>query len=122
MYRGDDGQIAYRCPAEPLSVYLAKGGKAEDAEGRKCLCNALMANIGHQQIRCGHHVEPPLVTAGDDLTEVARFLPAGSSSYGVADVLDALLPREVTSTCFTGCSAASRDRRLIAATSRDLEI
>jgi nitronate monooxygenase len=92
MYRDDDGQIAYRCPAEPLSTYLAKGGKAEDAEGRKCLCNALMANIGHQQIRCGHHVEPALVTAGDDLTEVARFLPAGSTSYGVADVLDALSP------------------------------
>ena len=91
MYRGEDGQIAYRCPAEPLSTYLAKGGKAEDAVGRKCLCNALMANIGHQQVRCGHHVEPPLVTAGDDLTEVARFLPAGSASYGVADVLDALL-------------------------------
>lgn len=92
MYRDDDGQIAYRCPAEPLSTYLSKGGKAEDAEGRKCLCNALMANIGHQQVRCGHHVEPALVTAGDDLTEVARFLPAGSTSYGVADVLNALLP------------------------------
>jgi nitronate monooxygenase len=91
MYRGDDGQIAYRCPAEPLSIYLAKGGKAEDAGGRKCLCNALMANIGHQQVRCGHHVEPPLVTAGDDLAEIGRFLPAGSTSYGAADVLDALL-------------------------------
>ena len=91
MYRGEDGRIAYRCPAEPRSTYLAKGGKAEDAEGRICLCNALMANIGHQQVRCGHHVEPPLVTAGDDLTEVGRFLPAGSTSYGAADVLDALL-------------------------------
>jgi nitronate monooxygenase len=92
MYRGEDGQIAYRCPAEPLSTYLAKGGQADDAVGRKCLCNALMANIGHQQVRCGHHVEPPLVTAGDDLTEVARFLPPGGASYGVADVLDGLLP------------------------------
>ena len=91
MYRGEDGRIAYRCPAEPRSTYLAKGGKAEDAEGRICLCNALMANIGHQQVRCGRHVEPPLVTAGDDLTEVGRFLPAGSTSYGAADVLDALL-------------------------------
>ena len=91
MYRDEDGQIAYRCPAEPLPVYVAKGGNAQDAVGRKCLCNALMANIGHQQVRCGHHVEPPLVTAGDDLTEIARFLPAGGASYGAADVLDALL-------------------------------
>lgn len=91
LYRDDDGKIAYRCPAEPLSVYVAKGGRAEDAAGRKCLCNALMANIGHQQVRCGRHVEPPLVTAGDDLTEIARFLPAGAVSYGAADVLEALL-------------------------------
>jgi len=45
MYRGEDGRIAYRCPAEPRSTYLAKGGKAEDAEGRICLCNALMATL-----------------------------------------------------------------------------
>jgi nitronate monooxygenase len=91
LYRDENGKIGYRCPAEPLSVYLAKGGKAEDAEGRKCLCNALMANIGHQQVRCGQHVETPLVTAGDDLAEIARFVPEGSESYGAADVLEALL-------------------------------
>lgn len=96
-YRADDGEIAYRCPAEPLSLYLAKGGKAEAAAGRKCLCNALMANIGHPQVRCGHWVEPPLVTAGDDLTEIARFLQPGASSYGAADVLQQLL---------AGCAAS----------------
>lgn len=92
LCRGEDGQIGYRCPAEPLSLYLKKGGKAEDAAGRKCLCNALMANIGHQQVR-GRHVEPPLVTAGDDLTEIARFLPPEASDYTAADVLEALLAR-----------------------------
>ena len=96
-YRAENGEIAYRCPAEPLSVYVAKGGKAEAAAGRKCLCNALMANIGHPQVRCGRWVEPPLVTAGDDLTEIARFLPAGASSYGAADVLHQLL---------AGCAAS----------------
>ncbi len=92
IVRADDGSLVHRCPAEPLSLYISKGGKAEDAAGRKCLCNALMANIGHQQVRCGHRVEPPLVTAGDDLTEIARFLPANADSYSVADVLNALLP------------------------------
>ena len=91
LYRAEDGQIGYRCPAEPLALYLAKGGRAEDAAGRKCLCNALMANIGHAQVRCGHHVEPPLVTAGDDLVHIARFLPPGAETYGVTDVLDSLL-------------------------------
>jgi nitronate monooxygenase len=92
IVRTDDGALVHRCPAEPLSLYLSKGGKAEDAAGRKCLCNALMANIGHQQIRCGHRVEPALVTAGDDLTEIARFLPANATTYSAADVLKALLP------------------------------
>lgn len=90
LYRGDDGRVAYRCPAEPVTVWVAKGGKPEEAAGRKCLCNALMANIGHQQVRCGRHVEPALVTAGDDLAGIDRFLPPGSSSYGVDDVLNVL--------------------------------
>jgi nitronate monooxygenase len=92
VVRTDDGTFVHRCPAEPLSLYLSKGGNIEDAAGRKCLCNALMANIGHQQVRCGHRVEPPLVTAGDDLTEIARFLPEHETTYSAADVLNALLP------------------------------
>jgi nitronate monooxygenase len=92
IVRAEDGSLVHRCPAEPLSLYLSKGGKAEDAAGRKCLCNALIANIGHPQVRCGHHIEPALVTAGDDLTEIARFLPANATTYTAADVLNALLP------------------------------
>lgn len=92
VVRAEDGTLIHRCPAEPLSLFLSKGGKVEDAAGRKCLCNALMANIGHQQVRCGTHVEPPLVTAGDDLTQIARFLPDSAATYGAADVLNALLP------------------------------
>lgn len=110
LCRAPDGRIAYRCPAEPLTTYVAKGGKAEDAAGRKCLCNALMANIGHQQVRCGRHVEPALVTAGDDLTEIARFLPPGAANYGVSDVLAALLPAE----CF-GERAKRTDSAVLAA-------
>ena len=91
VVRSEDGTLIHRCPAEPLSLYLSKGGEADDAVGRKCLCNALMANIGHAQVRCGHHVEPPLITAGDDLTQIARFLPENESTYSAADVLHALL-------------------------------
>jgi nitronate monooxygenase len=108
LYRDENGKIGYRCPAEPLSLYLSKGGKAEDAEGRKCLCNALMANIGHQQVRCGQYVEVPLVTAGDDLVQVASFVPAGATSYGVDDVLQALLAG-ATERCDSPECAASRN-------------
>jgi nitronate monooxygenase len=90
-YRTSDGTIGYRCAAEPVSVYVAKGGNAEDAAGRKCLCNALLANIGHPQMRNGSRTEQGIVTAGDDLCNVANFLLPGQSTYSAADVIAKLL-------------------------------
>ena len=86
-----DGGIGYRCAAEPAANYIAKGGKAEDTIGRKCLCNALLANIGLAQSHKNGSVEPPLVTAGDDMNDIARFLAPGRSSYSAADVVQSLL-------------------------------
>lgn len=86
-----DGRMAYRCPAEPVENYLVKGGKADETTGRKCLCNALMANIGLAQTRKDGSVELPLVTAGDDLKSVAQFVMPGEGSYGAADVIMSLL-------------------------------
>jgi nitronate monooxygenase len=90
-YAEADGKIGYRCAAEPVANYLAKGGKVEETEGRKCLCNSLMANIGHQQTRKDGYVEPALVTIGDDLNTVAQFLAPGRTSYSAADVVHSLL-------------------------------
>ena len=92
-YRSDDGAIDYRCAGEPVTTYVAKGGKAESAEGRKCLCNSLMANIGHPQVRAGKHVEKGLITAGDDLANLIRFLRPDGSEYHASDVIAALLGR-----------------------------
>ncbi len=94
-YVSSDNRIAYRCAAEPLPSYVAKGGNVEDTLGRKCLCNALLANVGFPQQLAGQHgstaLEPPLVTAGDDLEEVAQFLPPGKFTYTAADVVQRLL-------------------------------
>jgi nitronate monooxygenase len=90
-YALPDGNIGYRCAAEPVANYVAKGGKVEDTVGRKCLCNALMANIGHAQIRKDEAVEPALVTVGDDLNTVVQFLAPGRESYSAADVVASLL-------------------------------
>jgi nitronate monooxygenase len=92
-YTATDGKIGYRCAAEPVATYLAKGGKPEDTVGRKCLCNALMANVGHAQVRNGETVEPALVTVGDDLNTIANFLEPGRESYTAADVLNSLLSK-----------------------------
>ncbi len=40
-YAAGDDQIGYRCSAEPVENYVAKGGKIEETVGRKCLCNTL---------------------------------------------------------------------------------
>jgi nitronate monooxygenase len=90
-YRTPEGAIDYRCPGEPLSVYLSKGGKPESTAGRKCLCNALMANIGYPQVRAGTYTERGLVTSGDGLGEIPSFLPPNKPGYEAADVIARLL-------------------------------
>jgi len=86
-YRTPSGTIDFRCSAEPVTTYVAKGGKVEDTVGKKCLCNALMANIGHPQVRNGKYTEQALITSGNDLTGIARFLSPGFSTYTAADVI-----------------------------------
>jgi len=92
-YAIDAEKIGYRCSAEPVANYVAKGGKIEDTVGRKCLCNALMANIGHAQTRKDGNIEPPLVTIGDDLNSAAHFLSAERESYSAAEVVRELLSK-----------------------------
>jgi nitronate monooxygenase len=90
-FAAPDGNIGYRCSAEPVQNYIAKGGKVEDTVGRKCLCNALMANIGHAQVRKDDVVEAPLVTVGDDLNSIAQFLTPGRDSYSAVEVVKSIL-------------------------------
>ena len=88
-YRTASGTLGYRCPAEPVEAYVAKGGDVADTVGRRCLCNGLMSNIGLPQRREAGD-EPPLITSGDDLTSVAR-LASSSDGYTAADVIAHLL-------------------------------
>ncbi|MDF1524528.1 MAG: hypothetical protein P1P87_17125, partial [Trueperaceae bacterium] len=91
VYRTEEGEIGYRCAAEPVTDYVAKGGRAEDAVGRKCLCNALMANVGLAQTQPDGAVEPALVTSGDDVAALVPLLARGPGGYTAADVVDYLL-------------------------------
>ena len=50
-----------------------------------------MANIGHPQARNGKFVEDGMVTSGNDLIGIKRFLPPGASTYTAADVIANLL-------------------------------
>ena len=90
--RGEKGRIVYRCPAEPVDTYVAKGGKASDAEGRRCLCNGLTANVGLAQWRTDMgEEEMPLVTSGDDLLALAGFVashPGYTAETAISYLLD----------------------------------
>jgi nitronate monooxygenase len=91
LYKQEDGTVGYRCPAEPVEDYVRKGGVIEDTVNRTCLCNNLGANAGFPQIRRNGYVEPPLVTSGNDLVNIARFLKPGEKRYTAADVIAYLL-------------------------------
>ncbi|MGE5645841.1 MAG: nitronate monooxygenase [Acidobacteriota bacterium] len=86
-YRTPQGQIGFRCPAEPVAAYTAKGGGAAVAAHRKCICNGLMSTAGYPQVQANGYVEPGVITAGDDLNGIVRFLAPGAASYRAADVI-----------------------------------
>jgi len=72
-YARAGGAVGYRCPAEPIDVYVRKGGDAERATGSVCLCNALTADIGIGQRRKDGYAEAAMVTLGADLTGARRL-------------------------------------------------
>lgn len=90
-YRRSNGKIGYRCPAEPVAAYVAKGGLEEDTVGRTCLCNALIANVGMPQRLPDGTYEKCLITMGDDLAEVGRFCSNGNPEFTAADIVRVLL-------------------------------
>jgi NAD(P)H-dependent flavin oxidoreductase YrpB (nitropropane dioxygenase family) len=92
-YRKADGTAGYRCPAEPVEDFIRKGGTLEETNGRECVCNGLMATIGLAQVNSEKILNRPLVTAGNEVAYVARFLRPGSDSYTAAEVIGLLLDK-----------------------------
>lgn len=89
VYAKEDGTLSYRCPAGPRKRYLSKGGTPEEAEGKHCLCNGLLATIGMGQIRRGTPVQP-LVTWGEDMRFLDPILGKSKSSYSASEVIEYL--------------------------------
>lgn len=93
-YQKEDGTVGYRCAAEPIDDFVKKGGTVEQTIGKKCLCNALMADIGMAQRQTWKDAEPtlelPMLTAGDDLNLLNRILK-GKKSFTAKDVIQYLI-------------------------------
>jgi nitronate monooxygenase len=85
-----------RCSAGPVEGYLGKRGLTRNTEGRRCLCNGLLASVGLGQVklRDGQVTEEPaIVTLGDKLDGIRRLSRTGQVHYWakdvVADIFDA---------------------------------
>jgi len=90
-YERSPGVVGYRCASEPSHVYLRKGGEAEELTDRKCLCNALMSNVGLGQTRADGYSEPPLITLGADLTGATELLKSHPSGWDATQAVQYLL-------------------------------
>jgi NAD(P)H-dependent flavin oxidoreductase YrpB (nitropropane dioxygenase family) len=90
-YERAPGTVGYRCPGEPVHIYIRKGGVAADTVGRKCLCNALTANVGLGQTRRGGYHEPAMVTLGADLDGVTQLLAVHPAGWTAAQAVDYLV-------------------------------
>ncbi|AWI09864.1 nitronate monooxygenase [Ereboglobus luteus] len=89
-HRKPDGGIGFRCAAESIAAYVAKGGALAETCKRMCLCNGLLASAGLGQNR-GGLVETMVATAGDSLADIVRYIKEGADSYSARDVIEAIL-------------------------------
>lgn len=94
-YAKSDGSVGFRCPAEPVHMYVKKGGDAADTFGRTCLCNALTATVGLGQTRRDGYSEDPVVTLGSDIDGANALRARHPEGWGAADVVAWLLAPEL---------------------------
>ena len=86
-YKKTDGTVGFRCPAENIAAYVAKGGSEEETYDRKCLCNGLLATAGFPQRRPSGYLEPPIVTLGADVSFIRAFMENENDAYTAKDAM-----------------------------------
>jgi NAD(P)H-dependent flavin oxidoreductase YrpB (nitropropane dioxygenase family) len=90
-FEREPGTLGYRCAAEPVHMYVRKGGDLADTVGRKCLCNGLTAGVGLGQTRRDGYSEVPIVTLGADLDGVTQMLSDFPTGWTAVQAVDRLL-------------------------------
>lgn len=86
-----NGRIDYRCPGEPVEMFLKKGGREEETHGRHCLCNALTSNVGLGQHRRSGYQELPLITLGSDIQGAKIMLEKYPDGWSALNIIEWLL-------------------------------
>ena len=89
-FKREGGGIGYRCPGEPIATFEFKNGSHDEAIDSKCLCNALMADIGLGQLRPDGRRELPLITIGSDLEGSRQMLAKYPEGWSASQALNYL--------------------------------
>jgi nitronate monooxygenase len=95
--KSDEGgtrQLFQRCPAGPIDDFINKRGLPLNSEGKRCLCNGLLAGVGLGQIgiRDGALTEEPaIITLGNDLQGIRRLSRQGQVEYSASDCVEDIL-------------------------------
>jgi NAD(P)H-dependent flavin oxidoreductase YrpB (nitropropane dioxygenase family) len=87
-------QLFQRCPAAPVEGFINKRGLPHNTEGRRCLCNGLLACVGLGQVdkQAGEMLEESaIVTLGNHLDGIRRLSRQGQTPYWVRDVVNDIL-------------------------------
>ena len=87
LFRTPEGKIGYRCAAENEDVYAKKGGNPEIAGEKRCLCNALLANIGLGMKYANGYLERPLLTVGNHLESLRLLIERFGMTYTALNVI-----------------------------------
>ena len=91
LYKKEDGSVGYRCPAESKENFEKKGGVSnETTEGKRCLCNALLATVGMPSIYKDGTIEKALITMGTKVDALKDLLKQ-KSDFSAGDVIDYIL-------------------------------
>lgn len=86
-YEREDGEIRYRCSAEPDDDYELKGGDISKIAGVVCLCNCLAQNANVNPSKD----EPIIVTLGDNVDFLKYLMADENSTYHAIDVIEYIL-------------------------------
>ena len=89
-------KLFQRCPAAPVNGFLEHRGIERNTEGKRCLCNGLLATVGLAQVtkdKNGNDMEEPsIVTIGENLAGIRELSRHGLCSYSCREVVDYILP------------------------------
>jgi nitronate monooxygenase len=90
-------RLFQRCPAAPIDDFINKRGLLSNSEGKRCLCNGLLAGVGLGQIVTQYDTiseEPAIITMGNNLEGVRRLSREGHVTYWAKNVIEDILGGE----------------------------